>query len=60
MPIAIDEMEVIAEPATPAAGSMAGVPAEGGPTDARPAELQRALQAWAWLSAERQLRLDDR
>jgi hypothetical protein len=58
MPVTIEEMEVIAAPDAPAPPAAAG--AETGAADTRPAELQRALQTWAWLSAERHIRVDDR
>lgn len=59
MPVTIEEMEVIATPATRGDGDTAAPTDTAGAPDARPAELQRALQTWAWLDAERRLRLDD-
>jgi hypothetical protein len=61
MAVVIDEFEVLAEPA---AGSRARGSGDVGvsqaPPDARPAQLQRAIELWAELSRERALRLDDR
>lgn len=60
MPIVIDDMEVIAEPAAPAPGHAAGSTGDAPGGETRAVELQQALQTWAWLEAERQRRLDDR
>lgn len=58
MPVVIDEFEVLAEPGPgPSTGNGAGLPENAPP--ARPAQLQQALAAWARLTQERELRLDD-
>jgi hypothetical protein len=61
MAVVIDEFEVVAEPAAGAGGPRGGeVGVSPTPPDARPAQLQRAIELWADLSKERALRLDDR
>jgi hypothetical protein len=61
MAVVIDEFEVIVEPAPSASGQRgSGAGASQSPPDARPAQLQRAIQQWAELSQERALRVDDR
>lgn len=61
MAIVIDEFEVVVEPASTPSGPR-GVDGAAGqnPPDPRPVQLQRAIEQWAALSAERALRLDDR
>lgn len=61
MAVVIDEFEVVAEqPGSPS--GQRGVSSGAGqtPPDARPAQLQRAIEQWAELSSERALRIDDR
>ncbi len=61
MPVVIDEFEVVAEQPSSSSGQR-GVSSGAGqtPPDARPAQLQGALEQWARLSNERALRVDDR
>lgn len=63
MPVIIDEFEVIATPpqGTGARGEgTRGGASEANPPDARPAQLQHAIEAWQALADERALRVDDR
>lgn len=60
MAVVIDEFEVVAEPAAGSRGQRGDVGMSQTPPDARPAQLQRAIELWADLSQERALRLDDR
>lgn len=61
MAVIIDEFEVVAEQPSSASGQR-GVSGGAGqtPPDARPAQMQRAIEQWAELSQERALRVDDR
>jgi hypothetical protein len=61
MAVIIDEFEVVAEQAPSATGQRgSGTGASQTPPDARPAQLQSAIEQWAELSRERALRVDDR
>jgi hypothetical protein len=61
MPVVIEEFEVVAEPPSSASGQR-GVSsgASQAPPDARPAQLQTAVEQWRTLAQERALRVDDR
>ena len=60
MPIIIEEFEVVAEPEGPGRGSAGREEGSTAPADARAADLQHAVEVWAALARERELRLDDR
>ncbi len=61
MAVVIDEFEVVVEPAPSASGQRGiGTGASQTPPDARPAQLQWAIEQWAELAQERALRVDDR
>lgn len=60
MPIIIEEFEVVAEPEGPGRSGTGREEGGAAPAETRAADLQHAIEVWAALARERELRLDDR